>query len=98
VQIQKSLVTISLDEFTILKKKCAHTVRRFNIQNEVKCIIVIWHLATEATEIEVILDVLIINLTKEFIASQATEPGNPRCVLSIRCTHIRLLGICVRFL
>jgi hypothetical protein len=76
----------------------ALTIRRLHIQNEIKRIIIVGNLGTEATEIELIMNVLIIHLTEELIASQATEPGNPRSVLSIRSTHIWLLTVCVRVL
>ncbi len=75
---------------------CSLTIWRLHIQNEIECIIVVGNLSAETTEIELIMNVLIIHLTEELIASQATEPGNPWSVLSIRSTHIwLLLAVCV---
>jgi hypothetical protein len=45
------------------------------------------------------MNVLIVHLTEELIASQATEPGNPWSVISCRSTHIRLLlTVCVKII
>jgi hypothetical protein len=75
------------------------TIRRLHIHNEIKCVVIVGNLTTEATEIELIMNVLIVHLTEELIASQATEPGNPWSVISCRSTHIRLLlTVCVKII
>lgn len=74
------------------------TMRRFNIQYKIKCIIIVWNLTAQSTKIKIILNVLIINFTEKFISSQIAKPRDPRCVISIRTTNIRLLTVCLRFL
>jgi len=49
-------------------------MRGFNIQNQIKSIIIVRNLAAQSTKVEVILDVIIINLTKELISSEIAEP------------------------
>jgi hypothetical protein len=44
-------------------------MRRLDIQNEIKSIIIIWNLTAKPTKIEVILYVIIIDFTEELIPS-----------------------------
>ena len=50
---------------------------RFNIQNQIQSIIIVRHLTAQSTEVEVVLDVIVINLAEEFISSQIAEPRDP---------------------
>lgn len=49
-------------------------MRGFNIENQVECIFIIWDLAAQPTKIEIILNIIIINFTKELVPSQIAEP------------------------
>lgn len=56
-------------------------MRWVGVEDEVKGIFIIRDLAAKSTEIEVILDVVLIDLAKELISPQAAKPWDPRHLL-----------------
>lgn len=87
----------NLHESRIRKRK-AFTVRRFNIQDQIKSVIIIGNLAAQTTQIEIVLDVILINFTEKLISTQTAKPWDPWRVLPIRPTNIWFLTIRFRFL
>ena len=85
------------------------TLDWLEVQDEVERVIIIRHLTAQSAHIEIVLNVVIVDLGKELVASQVAEPCNPEGVVSLGsavvAVRIRLLcgskrtraGVCTRW-
>lgn len=61
----------------VLVRVVIQVVIRLQIQNHIQRLSVMWNLLVKPGEVEFILDVVLVDLAKELVASQTTEPRNP---------------------
>jgi hypothetical protein len=57
------------------------TLNWLEVEYEVERVIVIRHLGAQAAHVEVVLDVVVVDLSKELVASQVAEPVDPEGVV-----------------
>jgi hypothetical protein len=63
------------------KIQVTDTMRWLSVEDEVEGIFIIRDLRAKATEVEVVVDVVLVDLTEELIATQTAEPRDPRHIL-----------------
>eukprot|EP00968_Pinguiococcus_pyrenoidosus_P004513 scaffold301_cov243-Pinguiococcus_pyrenoidosus.AAC.18 len=80
-----------LDELLLLFRE--HVRRELEVKDEIQSIVVVRHHARQAREIEVVLDVGLVHLHEELVATKIAEPGYPRGLLLTAAEIARLLQV-----
>ena len=66
-------------------------MRRVVVQDHVQRIVIVGHLGAEATEVEVIFYVVLVDLAEELVAAQTNEPLDPAGLLLLLIVRARRL-------
>ncbi len=64
-----------------------------NLKDKIKRLLKVWDDLSEPSEVEAVLNPLLVHLTEEFeVATQAAEPGDPCLLRLVRARHAQKIA------